>query len=824
MLVFCGVRRAPAAPPRQPLLEAGGGAFFGRQHEIEIIEEALRRGAPLVTLVGPPGIGTTELALRVARITSAHGGAPARLADVSHRTLEAGVRREVALALGLARDEPETDDPRAIALAMAARRHLLVLDGIRDWGPVVGPLESWIRPESTAPILATATEPSGLRGEFVVEVGPLTEAEALFVERARRARPDFDEEQERLAVTMIVDLLERVPQSIALVASAVRHKSVGDVLNELAEHVSRGRDAVLRFAFEQLNDAERQAVLAASIFEGPFPLELAAEIAGGPTPLLAASAKGWLTPIPRTSRRSLMLMARVPRAFARDALVAEGREDEVFGALARAIEKDALAVAQGDSGLSPEDLRAAIRRECQRRVPAAVAAAAAIDEMGMRLKPQDWEALDTALAGPLDDVLPAVLARALLARATSHVGMGQRAEALAAAVNAAKQAQIAGDWPLAATASAQAATLGIGLPEHEPVVLVHSSLTRVSRGSPTHAMLTLIDGQLLLREGRLTEAEARLTPLVANPGRTPLLLAQQAYLALAVMALERGDEQGCNSFIAAGHGPAGYALDELVAVAEWLLGVSALFAGDEPAAEQALRKALLAAEASGRLSMYALVSATLAVALSALGHAEEAQQAFANAHPVRTAETSPQMVSLLGALTAFLQAKRGDATDAEAVLGLRRMLASPDYAPVNTSDRVVRQLVERFIARALAPDSEDSPASSSQLPVIFVGPEAQWFQVGEGTSIISLARRKSLRLLLDALCKQHDAAPAENILWTDLVSVGWGGERMTPEAAKNRLHVAIATLRGMGLRSLLLSTHGHGYRLDPRLVLTRVTS
>ena len=53
-----------------------------------------------------------------------------------------------------------------------------------------------------------------------------------------------------------------------------------------------------------------------------------------------------------------------------------------------------------------------------------------------------------------------------------------------------------------------------------------------------------------------------------------------------------------------------------------------------------------------------------------------------------------------------------------------------------------------------------------------------------------------------------------------LVSVGWPDERLTREAAANRLYVAIATLRRLGLRDILQS-RDDGWLLDPRIPVIR---
>jgi DNA-binding SARP family transcriptional activator len=56
-----------------------------------------------------------------------------------------------------------------------------------------------------------------------------------------------------------------------------------------------------------------------------------------------------------------------------------------------------------------------------------------------------------------------------------------------------------------------------------------------------------------------------------------------------------------------------------------------------------------------------------------------------------------------------------------------------------------------------------------------------------------------------------------------LLDAGWPGERVFAAAARKRVRSAIATLRALGLRDLLVTT-GDGYMLDARTVLAHVAA
>ncbi len=70
----------------------------------------------------------------------------------------------------------------------------------------------------------------------------------------------------------------------------------------------------------------------------------------------------------------------------------------------------------------------------------------------------------------------------------------------------------------------------------------------------------------------------------------------------------------------------------------------------------------------------------------------------------------------------------------------------------------------------------------------------------------------------------HRIAPSTPSLSAEaLVAAGWPGERLSPESAKNRLHVALAKLRKLGLRDVLLR-YVDGYALSPGLRVIRLHS
>ena len=113
------------------------------------------------------------------------------------------------------------------------------------------------------------------------------------------------------------------------------------------------------------------------------------------------------------------------------------------------------------------------------------------------------------------------------------------------------------------------------------------------------------------------------------------------------------------------------------------------------------------------------------------------------------------------------------------------------------------------------------PTISSAVPPLFpprhgwlVHADGSAFRPPDATELVDLSRRAPLRRILAALARARVDAPGDSLGLDDLLGAGWPGERIAHAAAVNRVHVALATLRKLGLRGLLHSGE-RGYLLDP---------
>ncbi|MBX3275414.1 MAG: hypothetical protein KF729_34425 [Sandaracinaceae bacterium] len=83
---------------------------------------------------------------------------------------------------------------------------------------------------------------------------------------------------------------------------------------------------------------------------------------------------------------------------------------------------------------------------------------------------------------------------------------------------------------------------------------------------------------------------------------------------------------------------------------------------------------------------------------------------------------------------------------------------------------------------------------------------------------VDLSRRKPLGRIVHALARRRVDAPGDSLGLDDLLAAAWPGEHIAQRAAINRVHVALSTLRKLGLRDVL-SSDERGYLFDPSVAL-----
>lgn len=242
------------------------GAFVGRTRERTAVREALTT-SPLVTLVGPPGIGKTRLAVEVARDAQPDFPGGVWFVDVSGGELASAV----AGALGLR-------TRGSLAAGLEGRGALLLVLDALDRAGAEGrdAVRAWVEAAPDLRILATAARPLGIDGERAAHLGVLGgptpdedgDAVALFVARAREADPHFALTPEnRRSVHALVRRLDGVPVALELAAAGLQ----GSTLDDARLDWSPLADS-LEWTWSLLSEAERRALTQLTVFDGGFDL------------------------------------------------------------------------------------------------------------------------------------------------------------------------------------------------------------------------------------------------------------------------------------------------------------------------------------------------------------------------------------------------------------------------------------------------------------------------------------------------------------------------------------------------------------------------
>jgi predicted ATPase len=298
----------------EPAISAGNAwqlppsltSMLGREREVALLNEMLQNAeVRLVTIVGPPGVGKTRLALHIAEQAGTNfsdGVVFVNLTPVIQAEL---ILPAIANALGI-QELAKISIREELKTVLHKKNLLIVMDNFEqvvDTAPQLIPL---LGDAPGVKILATSREALRVRGEQEFPLAPLSVSDdsfldspavRLFIERAHAVKPDFQlDEKTASYAAEICRRLDGLPLAIELAAARVQTLSLSAMLGQFDrrfEWLTRGgRDlpvwrqtlwGAIEWSYNLLTGQERALLNRLSVFAGGWTIEAAEAICSDDT-------------------------------------------------------------------------------------------------------------------------------------------------------------------------------------------------------------------------------------------------------------------------------------------------------------------------------------------------------------------------------------------------------------------------------------------------------------------------------------------------------------------------------------------------------------
>lgn len=145
----------------------------------------------------------------------------------------------------------------------------------------------------------------------------------------------------------------------------------------------------------------------------------------------------------------------------------------------------------------------------------------------------------------------------------------------------------------------------------------------------------------------------------------------------------------------------------------------------------------------------------------------------------------------------FAHRTQGD-TEHERIAHMAMCIARNEPLPAPTPDepffvREFRQCSGQSVEARVEPEAHTS-----------ISITGEW--IARGGTFAPLTHRPNLMRILAALADARLSTPGRSLESEKLLAVGWPGERVRPDAGRQRVRTALATLRDFGLKNVLVTT------------------
>jgi predicted ATPase len=244
----------------------------------------------------------------------------------------------------------------------------------------------------------------------------------------------------------------------------------------------------------------------------------------------------------------------------------------------------------------------------------------------------------------------------------------------------------------------------------------------------------------------------------------------------------------------------------------YYLATAYLERGDASEAEKFLVQATDRVRGVGSPRYEALIESCRAIALAELGLAGASADAMGRAERACAMCPTEPALGATVAIHRLSLAMRATHTEDDATRATSQARALADAHPSDDS---------RFALRILLSLAHPGPAKPRVALVVWDG--GQFFRLPRAQERVDLSRRAPLGRIVHALAQRRFDAPGEALPVEEIIRAGWPGERIGAEAALNRARVALATLRKLGLRDVLVTGAG-GYWLNPAVAVSFATN